>query len=247
MTLRIDVNVPPRLIERAREQQVERRLAKAAEQRQAVVRKEAARQVALQRLATGKDAQGNDVRGGALEDQRRRWFGAQAVMKMYKFILVCNSNGLADDNFILVIDNEDVGLLDFSKNAKVGYLFTWTHDGAVNKKRDDTAISTTEEQPTTEGGETDKIGSLEMEPTITLKSYMPEESSKTLLTMRNAQMNNNGNFGNIVWGTIGRGADGPETISIKVDAYSPNDGEDWSSVLAWDQLEDVKPPASVAT
>lgn len=84
MTLRIDVNVPPRLIERAREQQVERRLAKAAEQRQAVVRKEAARQVALQRLATGKDAQGNDVRGGALEDQRRRWFGAQAMMTKYQ-------------------------------------------------------------------------------------------------------------------------------------------------------------------
>lgn len=84
MTLRIDVNVPPRLIELAREQQVERRLAKAAEQRQAVVRKEAARQVALQRLATGKDAKGNEVRGGALEDQRRRWFGATGLANQYK-------------------------------------------------------------------------------------------------------------------------------------------------------------------
>ena len=72
MTLQINVNLPPRLIERAREQQSERRLAAVASQRRAVVRKEAARQVTAQRALAGRDAQGKDLRAGAVADDRRR-------------------------------------------------------------------------------------------------------------------------------------------------------------------------------
>jgi len=72
MTLQINVNLPPRLIERAREQQSERRLAAVASQRRAVVRQEAARQLTVQRALAGKDAQGKDLRAGAVADDRRR-------------------------------------------------------------------------------------------------------------------------------------------------------------------------------
>jgi len=70
--LQINVNLPPRLIERAREQQSERRLAAVASQRRAVVRQEAARQLTVQRALAGKDAQGKDLRAGAVADDRRR-------------------------------------------------------------------------------------------------------------------------------------------------------------------------------
>jgi hypothetical protein len=72
MTLQINVNLPPRLIERAREQQSERRLAAVASQRRAVVRQEAARQLTVQRALAGKDAQGKDLRAGAVADDRRK-------------------------------------------------------------------------------------------------------------------------------------------------------------------------------
>ena len=84
MSLNINVNVPPRLIEQAREQQVERRLAMVQRQRQDVVRREAVRNVQQERLARGLSADGKVPIGGTLEQRRRQWDGATAVLSEYK-------------------------------------------------------------------------------------------------------------------------------------------------------------------
>ena len=84
MSLNINVNVPPRLIEQAREQQVERRLAMVQRQRQDVVRKEAVRKVQQERVARGLSEDGKVPIGGTLEQRRRQWDGATAVLAKEK-------------------------------------------------------------------------------------------------------------------------------------------------------------------
>jgi hypothetical protein len=87
MSLRIDVRTPPQLIERAREQQQQQRLAMVERQRQARVRKEAERQVVRERLLTGRNEKGEKVTDG-IEMRRRDWFGAQAVQRKHRVAVV---------------------------------------------------------------------------------------------------------------------------------------------------------------
>jgi hypothetical protein len=84
MSLRIDVRTPPQLIERAREQQQQQRLAMVERQRQVRVRKEAERQVVRERLLTGRNERGERVTDGIELSGKRPWYGAQAVRKQYQ-------------------------------------------------------------------------------------------------------------------------------------------------------------------
>jgi len=233
MTLQINVNLPPRLIERAREQQSERRLAKVAEQRQAVVRKEAARQLTVQRALVGKDAKGNDLRAGAVaDDERKRPVLAHQVAK-YAFIIVCNVNEKKDDVFELLIDGEVAGIMDFSADgAPTAYLFRW----AVNQAKDDIATDAVNRYFAGVGALTGKMQMQEPSRAITRR---PTKGSKTDLRFRNTSDNNNNNFGNIIWGFVGSSTSDPDKVAISGECYQAPSGQDFSLQIKWSELKSV--------
>ena len=122
MSLNINVNVPPRLIEQAREQQVERRLAMVQRQRQAAVRKEAVRKVQQERLARGLSKDGKVPVGGTLEQRRRQWDGATALLGRYEKVKAVYkwTDGLDLDT--------KTGLLGYASDGFVG----WGWGGSKN-------------------------------------------------------------------------------------------------------------------
>lgn len=120
MSLRIDVNVPSRLIEQAREQQVDRRLAMVQRQRQDAVRKEAVRKVRQERVARGLSEDGKVPIGGTLEQRRRQREGATAVIRKHEKVRIIYK---WTDGYDL---DTKTGLLGYAADGFVGW--GWGND-----------------------------------------------------------------------------------------------------------------------
>ena len=129
MSLNINVNVPPRLIEQAREQQVERRLAMVQRQRQDAVRKEAVRKVQQERLARGQSADGKVPIGGTLEQRRRQWDGATALLLSGHKVGVLKHYGMQDTIYI-----------KSGKFSSTTFSYEWTHKHQWKPVHSDTWI-----------------------------------------------------------------------------------------------------------
>jgi hypothetical protein len=232
MSLRIDVRTPPQLIERAREQQQQQRLAMVERQRQTRVRKEAERQVVRERLIRGQNAKGERVTDGIELSGKRPWYGAQADTK-YAFIVICNINEARDDVFEILVNGEKVGVADFSADQRTGYLIRWP-----SRTLKDKAAKKAVSEFLVQGGDTN--GPVDFAETMDAIGVRPSVSSPINFSMQNIKQNNNGNYGSISWGTVDSGSRLVKIASPR-EYFQGETGESFSKQLYWSNLMPVIP------
>jgi hypothetical protein len=138
------------------------------------------------------------------------------------FFVVVNSNGAADDNFELYFKPKNSmdqvklpGTLDFTNNDVAGYYYSW----GVTPKAEERVLAWLDENafyynnPTYKGKEV-KRSKLRLRP---------EQEGELLL--KNVQQNFNGNYGEIIYGFVGR-RQKDFVNTIQYAEYSPRGGDD---------------------
>ena len=91
---------------------------------------------------------------------------------------VCNENSAKDDNFNIYLNNNFIGYLDLNQNAQVGAIFIATTNASANVVSGDFACPLT------------LMATNRFDPSFLVYGT-------NILEMRNAQENNNGNYGTI--------------------------------------------------
>lgn len=229
MSLRIDVRTPPQLIERAREQQQQQRLAMVERQRQARVRKEAERQVVRERLLTGRNEKGEKVTDG-IEMRRREWFGAQAVRRGHPFFAIIDANGEGDDVFEIIVNGVRCGIADLTEPSYIGYMFGWTL-GEEEYKAAEEAISWVLYEGTRK---------VNFQSPQRVPSSRPALNAPASFRMRNIKFNYNGNWGYVVCGTVDRN-DLRVRIQSPLQEYGYGNDEEFFGQLRWSNLIPITP------